>query len=51
MVIANDYFVLNDVIDQQEELRIDGGGGGGVIIPTVSETSMVNETKGLKILW
>ena len=46
VVIANDYFVLNNVIDQQEELRIDGGGGGGVITPTVSFTIDVSETGG-----
>ena len=49
--ISNDYFVLNNFIDQKEELVVDGGGGGGVITPPVSETAMVNETKGLKILW
>ena len=51
VVIANDYFVLNRVIDQQEESEIDGGEGGGVIYPHVFETEMVNETKVLKILW
>ena len=51
VVISNDYFVLNIVIYQQEELEVDGGGGGGGITPPVSETAMVNETKGLKILW
>ena len=49
VVIANDYFVLNNVIDQNKELDIDGGGGGGGINPPVSETAMVNETKGLNI--
>ena len=49
MVIAKDYFVLNNGINQQEELDIDGGGGGGGINPPVSETETVNETKGLKI--
>ena len=38
MIIANDYFVLNNVIDQQEELEIDGGGGGDGINPHVSKT-------------
>ena len=33
VVIANDYFVFNNVIDQKEELEIDGGGGGGCITP------------------
>ena len=51
MVIANDYFVLNDVIGQQEELEIYSGGSGGGINPPVSETATVNETKGLNILW
>ena len=51
VVIANDYFALNNVIEHQEELDIDGGGGGVGITPPVSETAMVNETKGLKILW
>ena len=51
VVIANDYFVFNGVIYQQEELEIYGGGGGGGITPPVSETKMVNETKGLNILW
>ena len=50
VVIVNEYFVLNNVIDQQKELEIDGGGGGACIIPPVSETAMVNETKKLKIL-
>ena len=50
VVIANDFF-LNNVIDQQEELEVHGGGGGGDINPPVAETEMVNETKGLKILW
>ena len=49
MVIANNSFVFNNVIDHQEELEIDGGGGD--INPPVSETKTVNETKGLKILW
>ena len=31
-VIANNYFVFNNVIDQQEELEIDGGVGDGDII-------------------
>ena len=52
MVIANYYFVFNNYIDQQEELEVDGGGGGGGIYPPpVAEAEMVNETKGLKILW
>ena len=51
MEIANDYFVLNNVIDQKEELEVDGGDGGGGITPHVAETEMVNETKGLKISW
>ena len=34
VVIANDYFVFNNVIDQQEELEVDGGGG---ITPPVAE--------------
>ena len=53
VVIANDYFVFNNVIDQQEELKIGGsgsGGGGGIADP-ISETAMVNKTKGMKILW
>ena len=33
VVIANDYFVFNNFIYQQEELEVDGGGGGGGIIP------------------
>ena len=49
MVISNDYFVLNDDIGQQEELEVDVGGGGGDITPPVSQTEMVNDTKGLKI--
>ena len=48
MQIADDYFVLNEDIYQQEELEVDDGGGG--ITPPVSEMEMVNETKGLKIL-
>ena len=40
---------LNDNIDQQEELEVDGGGGG--ITPLVTQSAMVNDTKGLKILW
>ena len=36
VVIANDYFVFNNVIYQQEELEVDGGGGGGGITPPVS---------------
>ena len=44
-------FFLNDFIDQQEELEVDGGGGGGDITPPVAETETVNETKGLKIPW
>ena len=51
IVIANDYYVFNNVIDQQEELDIDGSGGGDGINPPVSETAIVNETKRLKILW
>ena len=50
VVIANDYFVLNGDIDQQEELEVDGGGGGGGITPSVAQTEMVNDTKGLNIL-
>ena len=50
VVIVNEYFVLNNVIDQHKELYIDDGGGGGHINPPVSETTMVNETKRLKIL-
>ena len=39
VVITNDYFVLNNGIDQQEGLEVDGGGGGGVITPPpVAET-------------
>ena len=49
VVIANNDFALNNVIDQQEELEVDGGGGGGGITPPIAETSMVNETKGLEI--
>ena len=45
VVIVNEYFVLNNVIDQKEEFEIDGGGGGGHINPPVSETAMVNETR------
>ena len=33
VVIANDYFVFNNVIDQHEELEVYGCGGGGGIIP------------------
>ena len=44
-------FFFNNVIDQKEELDVDDGGGGGGITPRVAETGMVNETKGLKILW
>ena len=33
VVIPNDYFVLKNVIDQQEELEIDGGGCGGLHYP------------------
>ena len=52
MVIANYYYYyLNNVIDQREELEVDDGGGGGGITPPVSETAMVNETKGLNISW
>ena len=51
VVIANDYFVFNNVIDQKKELEVDCDGGGGGITPSVSETGMVNETKGLNILW
>ena len=49
-VIANNYFVFNNVIDQQEELEIDGGVVDGGINSPVSETAMVNETKGMNIL-
>ena len=49
--MENYYFVFNNVIDQKEELEVDGGGGvGGITLP-ISETAMVNETKGLNILW
>ena len=51
VVIANDHFVLNNVIEQQEESKFDGGGGGGGITPPVAETATANETKGLKISW
>ena len=51
VVIANDYFVLNGDIDQQEELDIYGGGISGVISPPVAQTEMVNDTKGLNISW
>ena len=51
VVIANDYFIFNDVIDQQEEFEVDGGSGGDGITPPISEMSMVNETKGLDISW
>ena len=47
MVIANDFF--NTAIDKQEEWEVYGGGSGGDITPQVSETAMVNETKGLNI--
>ena len=43
--------ILNNVIDKKDELEVDGGGGGGGITPPVSEIAMLNETKGLKILW
>ena len=33
VVIANDYFVLNNGIEHHEELEIDGGGSGGGINP------------------
>ena len=46
LVIINEYYYLNKVIDQQEELHIDGGGGVGGINLLVSETAMVNKTKG-----
>ena len=36
MVIANDFF-LNNIIDHQEELEVDGSGGGGGITPLVDE--------------
>ena len=45
VVIANDYFVWNNVNDHQEELYIDSGGGGGGINPHVYETAMNNDTK------
>ena len=51
VVIANEYFGSNNVIDQHQELEVDGSGGGDGITPPVSETEMVNETKVLKILW
>ena len=51
VLIENDYYYLNNVINQQEELEVDGGSGGGGITPPADETAMVNETKGLKILW
>ena len=49
--MANYYFVLIDYILLQEELQFDGGGGGGDITPPISQTAMVNDTKGLKSLW
>ena len=53
MVIENDYYFWNNVIDQQDKLEVDGNGNGGSdgINPTVAETAIVNETKGLKISW
>ena len=51
VVISNDYFVSNGFIGHQEELEVYGGGGSGGITPPVSETEMVNYTKGLKISW
>ena len=51
VVIVNDYFVLNNVIDQKEDLEVYYSGGGGGITPPVSETVMVNEIKELKISW
>ena len=33
VVIANDYFVFNNFIGQQEKLEVYGGGGGGGITP------------------
>ena len=33
VVIANDYFVLNNGIEHHEALEIDGGGSGGGINP------------------
>ena len=48
VVIAYGYFVLNNIVDQQEEIEVYCGGGGGGIIPPVSETGMVNETKGVQ---
>ena len=36
VVIANDFF-LNNIIDHQEELEVDGSGGGGGITPLVDE--------------
>ena len=50
MVISNDLFIYN-VIYQQGGLEVDDGGSGGGITPPVSETAMVNETKGLNISW
>ena len=38
VVIANAYLAFNNVIEQQEELDIDGGDSGGGINPPVSET-------------
>ena len=51
VVIADNYFVFIDNIDQQEELEVVGGGGGFGITPPVSQTPMVNDTKGRKIPW
>ena len=53
VVIANGYFVFNYDIYQQEELEGDGldGGGSGGITPPDAQTEMVNDTKGMKILW
>ena len=36
VVIVNNYFVFNNVIDQQKELEVDGGGSGGDITPPVA---------------
>ena len=49
--IARYFFVLNDVIDQQEELEVDGGGGGDIITSPVAQAEILNDIKGLKISW
>ena len=36
VVIANDFFLVNNVIDQQEELEVHDGSGGGGITPPVA---------------